>query len=52
MKSDRIRVLIVDAFYNIDFSASWPAWTKHPEGRPDAASCWHVLDIGYKKPLA
>jgi hypothetical protein len=52
MESDRIRVLIVDAFYDINFSASWPIWSKHPERWPDAASGWHVLDIGYEKSFA
>jgi hypothetical protein len=51
MKGDGVRVLIVDSFYDVDFSTSRPVGSKHPEGWPDAAAGWHVLDVCDEKPF-
>jgi hypothetical protein len=51
MKSDRIGVLVIDPFYDVNLSTSRPVGTEHPESRPDTASGWHVLNIRDDKSL-
>ena len=50
MESESIRLLVVNAFDDVDFAIVGPVGTYKPEGWPGAAdSSWHVFEVDGKQ---